>query len=129
MWHMEPGEERRTAHVLRPEAIAVRDERRARLGELERAHDPPAVVPVNRRRRRRVEVREARERAVGVGIVRALPPLTCTGLRSGRHAQVDEGGAKVQSRPPDDRRSVRLHELVDRRVCEPGELAHRHLLR
>ena len=102
------GRAQRVAHGARRGASGgarppTRGDRRPR-----RATSPPRRARARTTRRRsfrwtaaaaggsRSERRAKRGR---VGIVRALPPLTCTGLRSGRHAQVDEGGA-VQSRPP-----------------------------
>ena len=62
---LEPDERRRVAHVVGPEPVLGRRERRAGVGQLERAHDAAAVVRVHARGGGGVALGEQRVRPLG----------------------------------------------------------------
>ena len=113
----------------RPQAIVVGHERRARLRELERAHEAPLVVRVDGLGCTRIECGEPRVRRSRIALDLGQDPLPHARAGRRRHVQVGERGAEVEPRAAaDDRGPGACDELVDRCVRQRRVGADRHLL-
>jgi hypothetical protein len=112
------------------ERLPARDERPSRLRELERADDPTAVVRMDPRRGRRVELAQAACAAPARPRRRAAPTVRALRRRCGRQLELGERGAEVEAGPAHDERCRAGSEhLVDRVVRERRVLAHRRDVR
>ena len=119
----EPHDQRRVARLAVPEAIFDGAQRRAGLGELERADDAAAVVGMHGRSRGRIALRQQLVGPLGSdAVVQALEPLASLGRYSGRKPEIRQRRAQVQTGPADDdRRASGREDLVDSRMRElPG---------
>ena len=124
---IETDHQRRVTRLVLPQPVA--GERVAGLGELERAHDPAAVVRVHGRGGSGVALGEERVGSLGTLVVEALPPLARAGLGRRRHVQAAQGSAEVQTGAADDHGcSPGRERSVDRRMGELLVLGDRCLV-
>ena len=114
----------------RPQPVVLGCERGSNLRELERSHDPTAVVRVHHRARGGIERCEPRMGDLGtLFVVEACPPFPRARLRSGRQRQVGQRRPQIQAgAADDDRRASRGEDLVDHRVGELRVLPDRGLM-
>ncbi len=116
--------------MLTPEAVFLGTKARSRLDELERAHDPAAVVRVDDAGGRGIAFGQERVGLLAADpVVKALQPLALPGCRRRRQLELGQGGTEVEAGSTDDDRHPAVGEdLVDRSVRESLVLGHRSLL-